>query len=150
MICLSLKGKKVYHGSHKKVDKKLLPKKAVIYFGTHAKLDKVAKVYASENKNFAEIFMIDAPKAAFVFRDKIYLRINKKDINKLKKGGYLYTLDRADFKKNYKIISNNELVSEKPVKILKREYIPNVYNHIIKNKKIELKLVEDTQRPFKR
>ena len=147
---MSLRGKKVYHGSAKKIKSdRVIPHKAFMYHGKKKREDRVPRIYASLNKDFASVFMIKVPIGAFVHDDKIWLRINKKDVNKLKTSGYIYTLEGKTFKKNYRIISNTELVSEKPAKILKREQIPNVYNYIMKNKHIKLKLVEDIQDPFK-
>lgn len=147
---MSLKGKKVYHGSTKKIKSgSIIPHKATMYYGKEKRVEQVPKVYASLNKDFASVFMIKVPIGAFVHDDKIWLRVNKKDVNKLKTSGYIYTLEGRTFKKNYRVISNAELVSEKPAKILHRELIPNIYNYIMKNKRIKLKLVEDVQDPFK-
>jgi len=150
---MSLKGKKVYHGSFKKIEKQILPKKATIYkgFGEDNKptTDKTAKIYASKNKNFAIAFTINIPKRVVTMEKITYLVINRKDVDKLKTGAYLYTLDSKDFKKNYRFINNEELVAEKPVKILNREYIPNVYDYIMKNDNIRLGLVDDINNPYK-
>jgi len=147
---MSLRGKSVYHGSSKKIKSdRIDPHKATMYKGKEKQEDSVPNVYASLNKDFASVFMIKVPIGAFVYKDTIWLRINKKDVDKLKTSGYIYTLEGKTFKKNYKIISNAEFVSEKPANILKRERIPNVYNYIMKNKHIKLKLVDNVQDPFK-
>ena len=144
---MSLKGKRLYHGTSKKIKGEYLtPSKACRVFSNGKKItrcDRIPKVYTTTNINVAALFAANIPTrdAEILKKNKVIFYLRKKDLTRLKGPGYIYEVDTKGFKKGPRT-KYNEYINKKQVQIIKKVRIANLYEYIMKDKNIML-LLED-------
>jgi len=141
---MSLKGKRLYHGSARTIKgNKLKPHKACrINIITSKKIcDRKPKVYTTSNEQVALLFASKVPyRDATIRKDgKVVIFMNKKYLNRLRNSGHIYEVDKAGFKKGPRT-KYDEYVNNKKVKIINKTFIPSVYKAVMKDKNIVLVL----------
>jgi hypothetical protein len=134
---MSLKGKRLYHGTDRKIkEDRLRPSKSCRTIKGKKFCDRVPKVYTTSNDKIALIFASQVPSVHAVIRgDKVIYYLYKKDFDKLKSAGYIYEVEKKGFKKGPRT-KYDEYVSKQSVKIIKKRFIPSVYKEIMRNKNI--------------
>jgi len=141
---MSLKGKRLYHGTSKNIKGgKLNPSKACRTFKSTGKkiCDRKPKVYTTSNEKVALLFSANIPyrDAEIQKNGKVVIFLGKKYLNYLKGPGYIYEVDKAGFKKGPRT-KYDEYINNNRVKIIKKTFIPSVYKEVMKDKNIILVL----------
>lgn len=137
---MSLRGKSLYHGTTRKIKgDRLSPSKSCRTIKGRKFCDRIPKVYTTTNKDVALLFAANIPfrDAEIMKSGKVVYYIGKKDLNRFKGPGWIYKVEKKGFKKGPRR-KYDEYISISQVKIVKKIFVPNLYNYIMKRPNIIL------------